>query len=125
MDHLAAVHVGQRFQNLAQQADAGAGVELARRAELVDGQSIDKFHHQIRQAGIGDAPIDQVCDLRMIQTGQELALAAEALFDCGRGQRQRDDLHGGGHQEDSIGAFGEIYGSHAAASQQLHGLPDA
>jgi hypothetical protein len=52
-------------------------------AEAVDGQAADEFHHQVRQAGLGDAAIDQARDFGMIEAGQELALAAEALFDLG------------------------------------------
>ena len=94
-------------------------------AEAVDGQAGDEFHHQVGQAGLGDAAIDQARDLGMIEAGQELALAAEAFFDLGGGQGQRHHLHGRRHAEGSVGALGQINGAHAAASEQLHRLPRA
>ena len=81
MDHVTAMYVGQCVQNLAHQGDAAACVELMGIAEVVDGQSADEFHHQVRQAGLRDAPIDQARDFGMIEPGQKLALAAEAFFD--------------------------------------------
>jgi hypothetical protein len=61
----------------------------------------------------------------MIEAGQELALAAEAFFDLVGGQGQRYHLDGGRHAEGSIGAFGQVDGAHASASEHLHGLPCA
>ena len=55
--------------------------------------------------------------------GQKLALAAEALFDGRRRQRQRDHFHRGYHAKGSIRALGQVHGAHAAAPQQFQRLP--
>ena len=125
MDHVPAMHVGQRLQNLAHQGDAAARVELMGIAEAVDGQAADEFHHQIGQAGLGDAAIDQARDLRMIQAGQELAFAAEALFDLVARPAPAAPPSRPPTSEGAVGAFGQINGAHAAAPEQLHGLPRA
>ena len=105
------------------QRDSVAYAELVLFAIAVDGEAVDELHDEIRKSRAGDAAVDQACDSRMVEAGQELPFAAEAFLHIGRRQRQRHYFNGSRHLESPVGALRQIDDAHTAAAQQACGLP--
>ena len=78
-------------------------------------QAFDIFHHEERLAFGGGAAIEQARDIRMYQTGQNLAFAAQAL-ECVGGWKTTDQLDRDLALIFAIRAFGQIHATHAAVA---------
>ena len=53
-------------------------------AVLVDGRAFDQLHHEVRNAFVGGAAVQQAGDVGMIEAGKNLALVTEAFENRGR-----------------------------------------
>ena len=85
-----------------------------------DLSAVDVLHHDVGQAVLGSAAVEQTGDVGMLQPGQRLPFAAEAVED-------QIGVHAAAHQLDRdlgliliVVAFGEIDGAHAAAAEFAH-----
>ena len=47
-------------------------------AVLVDGKAFDELHHEVRQALVCGAGVEELRDVRVLQAGEDLSLRAEA-----------------------------------------------
>ncbi len=88
-------------------------------AVLVDGCAVDQFHDQIGHSIVGGATIEQAGDVGMVETGQDLALVAEALQDELVVEAATHQLDGNLMLELAIDADGAVDLSHAAAADFL------
>ena len=85
--------------------------------ELRQPQAVDVLHHDVRQTGIGGAAIEQPADVRVLQPGERLTLAAEA-------RENEIGVHARPHQLDRdsgvilvVVALGEKDRAHAASTK--------
>ncbi len=115
MQHEVAVRELHRAADLRDQAHARTQVEPLPVAGLGERGAIDVLHREPRHAGVGEAAVDEVRDVRMAQPRQDLALAQEALVQ-GRAaaahQLQRDLLR------DVVDPLGQVHRAHAALAEQ-------
>ena len=84
----------------------------------VNGNSIDQFHDQVRGAVIVGAPVNQACDVRMIQLCQDLAFVAKAPQEELAADATADQLDGHLELVRSVIAPRTIHGPHATLAQQ-------
>ena len=77
------MHVLHGPAELAEELETLAQVELVEAAVVVDGAARDVVHHEIGQALIRAAGIEQSRDVRMLEPRQNLAFVAKALRDTG------------------------------------------
>ena len=94
-------------------------------AILVQPQAIDVLHHEVGLARVADAAIEETRHVGMLELRQDLALPAEALDSIGSRQVARHHFEGGALGVVAIGALRQVDLAHAAAPQQLAGLPGA
>ena len=67
-------------------------VELVLIAELGQGDSLDQFHHEVRQPRFGGPRVQHLGDVRMVHQGQRLPLGLEAGHDLAGIHPRLDDL---------------------------------
>ena len=91
-----------------------------RPAILVDRQTVDVLHHEIRQALAAGAAVEQPRDVRMLEPGEDLALVSKALQHGVAIHAALDEFDGGAHRELRIVALAKKDGAHAAATQLAH-----
>src|SRR5688572_27560550 len=77
MDDGAAMRVGDGGAGLAKELKPVGYRQRVLVAILVDRQALDVLHDEIRQAVLSGVAIEQACDVRMIETGEDLPLVAE------------------------------------------------
>ena len=87
-------------------------------AKSMDRNSIDVFHHQEGLSLAGDSPIQQPCDQRMVEPGEDLAFEPEPFSEKVGGQGQINQLDGDLLIEIAIRAVSHIDGAHAAAPDE-------
>jgi hypothetical protein len=104
-------------QHLLEEGDTGFQTELEAIAVGVDGFSVDQFHHQKWFAIGRHSAVEQLCDMRMIQAGEDLALGEKPLAMPLPAQRPAQDFDGDVLLELSVIAMGAIDGTHAARAQ--------
>ena len=117
MNHQALMRVLDRRADTEKQLQALSDRRPVRATELVDRRAVDELHHEIRDAAVGGAAVEEARDVRVIQTRENLALPAEALNDSGRVESRAHQL-----QRDlllvlAIGANGREHFAHAAATE--------
>jgi hypothetical protein len=105
-----------RLAHAEEQTEAIGHGELACAAVLVDADAIDVFHDQIGQPFFGRTAVEQPRDLRVLELGQDLALAAESAEQILVAQWRGDDLDRHLLVELVVGACREIHRAHAAAA---------
>ena len=116
MDHERTMGGGDRPAGAEEQLDARAQVEPVGVAVGVDRPAVHVLHREVRQPIVGDAAVEQRGDVRMRETGQDVALGEEAIA-------QRRIEHGRARQLerdqpliDAVGPAGEIHHAHAAVA---------
>jgi hypothetical protein len=67
--------------HLAEQDEAPSDRQAVLVAVAVDRDTLDVLHHEVRQAVVGGAAVEQPRDVRVVDGGQDLALGAEATDD--------------------------------------------
>ena len=72
------VRVRHGGEHVEEEPQAGRDVEGSVVAPAVDRLALDVLEHQVGLAGLGDAGIDQLGDVGVLQTREDRALAAEA-----------------------------------------------
>jgi hypothetical protein len=118
MHHQVGVRMPDRARDLQEQAQPPGQVELAALAPAVDALALHQLDREIGLA-VGRQPgVVEPGDVRMVQGGQDLALARQPLGQPGPapvavGQLQRD-LAALQH----VGALGQPHGRHAAFAEQ-------
>src|SRR5262245_14147598 len=90
----------------------------------IDGDRVagDEFHHEIGQAVLCRAAVYQTRDVRMIERGQDLALAQKSVAHEIRVHPRFDDLDRDSLPELLVVTLGLVNGSHPSPSDQT---PDA
>lgn len=68
--------------DVAEEAEAGFGGEFVVVAKGVDGVAFDILHDKVGSSIFGGTAVEEACDVRMIEGGDDLAFAAEALDDA-------------------------------------------
>src|SRR5215510_8436619 len=93
-------------------------------AMAIDGDrvAVDEFHHEIGQAVLCRAAVRQTRNVRMIERGQDLALAQKSVAHEIRVHPTADDLDRNLLPELLVVTLGLVNGSHPAPSDQT---PDA
>src|SRR5579872_2602288 len=86
--------------------------ELAGLAIVVNRLALDVLHHEVRQAVLGGAAIEQPRNVGMVQAGQYLPLVAEALDDELGVEVAPDELDGDLLTESLVGAGGQVNHTH-------------
>jgi hypothetical protein len=76
--HEAAVGRLHGVGHLQEQVEPRVEVEGVGLGVLGDGEAVDVLHHQVGTAPLGDAPVEEAGDVRMVEAGQHLPLGAEA-----------------------------------------------
>src|SRR5690606_12046896 len=87
-----------------------------------DRGALHVLHHQVRATGVVDAAVDQAGNAGMLETREDLALAAEALQQAWRRPRHlldRRALH-----ESRVVAFSQPDVAHSAGAERADGAPD-
>ncbi len=90
-------------------------------AIAIDRLAVDVFQDEIRLTAGRDAGIDQPRDIRMVQPGEQAALALESLLAARRAgahQREIQQLDRGTPLEAAVGALGEPDRAHAALTDR-------
>ena len=78
--------------HLAEQGEPLGDGEVPLGAEVVDGRALDVVHDEVGQPLLGGPAVEQPCDVRMVEGGQDLTLVAEAPHDVVRVPPELDDL---------------------------------
>lgn len=105
--------------DLQEEVEALGGVEAFLVAPFVDRESIDVLHDDVRAAVVGGAAIEEAGNIGVIEGGDNLPFAAEALEDAVRLHAAVDDFDGDLFVVGFVGAVGEINGTHATAAEGL------
>ena len=82
-----------------------------------DGHSVDVLHDEVELAGGRCTAVDEPCDIRVLQLGQNLPLPAELSSEFGRIWTGFHDLHGHLLAILSVIALSQIHHAHAAFAQ--------
>src|SRR5687768_8169013 len=91
-----------------------------RLAVLVDGQTVDILHHEIREPLAARAAVKKPRDVRMLESREDLALVSKALQHGVAIHAALDEFDGGAHGELRIVALAKKDGTHAATPQLAH-----
>ena len=114
------MRVGHRGADLQEDLQPLIDREATRLAILVDRQTVDVLHHEIREALAARAAVKQPRDVRMLESREDLALVSKALQHGVAIHAALDELDGGAHLELRIVALAKKDGAHAAATQLAH-----
>ena len=117
VDHQVAVGVGDRAADLQVQAHDGVRIERMLVAPAVDALAVDQRHGQPAGAVVGHARVDQGGDVGVVEAGQDLGLAVEALAPGGAQRAQGQDLDRGLLAGHALLAPGAVDHGHAAAAE--------
>jgi len=121
MDHQTLMRELHRPADFLDQAQAVGERQIACAAEFIDRLALDVFHDEIGLAVSRAAAVEQSCDVRMAEIGEDLPLAPYALgrIACRNAAQQLDrDVT----MKTVVGALGEEHGAHAAAADFLDQL---
>ncbi len=105
--------------HLDEEREAFADIQPSGIAVPIDRQSVDVFHDQIGPPVVRGASVVEPGDVGMLESGQDLAFMAETAEDVIGVHAALDQLEGDPLLELSVGAFGMVYGAHAASSDLL------
>ena len=116
------VRIGHRRAHLAKQRKAMLDRRCVAGAVGIDGFAFHQLHHEVGQALLGRAPIEQAGDAGMFEMGQDLPLGSQPLQD-------EVDVEPRAHQLDrhelfvlGIGTARAVHLAHAATPDQLEQL---
>ena len=125
MHHQLPMRERHRIQHLQQQAHPAAHVQRACIAPAIDAFALHPRHHEPRRVVFVHAAVEQAGDVRMLQAGQDLPLAQEALARQRTVQADADALERGFMAVRAVDALDPIDRAHAAAAQHLPDVPRA
>ncbi len=113
------VNVLNRAAERAKQLDTVRNTQSAPFAILEDILAVDAFHHQVELALIRASPVQKTGNVRMAESRQHLALAAEARDEIARLQAGPQDFHRDLLLELPVVALRPVNPAHAAAADFL------
>ena len=87
------------------------------RAVGVDALAVDVFEREVGLAVLGDAGVEQAGDVRVVQRGQDLALARHAFGQPGAAPGTVGQLERHLAALQHVGALGQPHAGHAAAAE--------
>src|SRR5690606_37328493 len=99
------------------QLETGAHAELPRRAMLVERTALYVLERDIRIAGLGEPSIVEARDARVLERGQELALARHSFPQPLANPETARKLQRHGPVDQAVGALGEPDRAHTAAAE--------
>ncbi len=116
-----------RRADVEKDAQAAFEPDFVLAAVLEQRQTLDVFHREIRIAVGGDAAVDEMSDVRVVQTRENLPLAQEAAMHRFRIEPGADELERDALLELAVVALGEPDYAHAAGAEfaQQPPRPDA
>jgi hypothetical protein len=109
------VRVVHRRAHLAKQVQAVADREPAVGTVPIDGRAFDELHHQVRDAVVGLTSVEEARDVRVVERGQDPALAAKTLRMVGARDRA-GQFDGDAPVEVPVGAARQQHQPHATAA---------
>ena len=107
----------------AEQRQSLGDIQRPRITEGIDGFAGDKFEHQVGSALFGRAGVEQTRDVRVIERGENAALAVEAAAQFSRGEFRADQLDGHRLHERTVVTFTTVDRTHSAAAQFVLDAP--
>jgi len=111
------VGVLEGVEELAGEAEAGGEGEAARAAIVEQRGSVHKLEDEVRQVAGADAGVEELGDVGVVEAGEDLLFALEALEQGGGGEGGVEELDGGAHVGLAVDAAGEPDGAHAATAE--------
>ena len=125
----AAVCVGDGVADLQKQLQPGVDAQPLAVGRVGDGRAVDGLEGEVGLAGGRLAAVEQARDGRVLEPGEDGALAQEPLANTRPGERRvgANELERDGLREAAVGSLGEVDAPHAAAAQLVHDAvrPDA
>src|SRR5690349_20725990 len=100
-----------------EQSETRRDVEAVTVAVRRDRQTIDVLHHEIGELSVGRAAVEQLCNVRMAQRGEDLPLGDEAAVQLLGVWAVTQQLDRDLATELAVVALGEIDHAHAAATE--------
>ena len=123
VNHETTVRRVDRIAHRTHQVQARGRRELLVAAVVGDRPPLDVLHHQEGPSVGGDAAVEQTCDVRMLQRGQDPTLLAEALEEDRVVSGPPQELHGAGLFESCIRALDAVDHSHAPRAEPFSQSP--
>ncbi len=120
MHHQVAVGEAHGFANLEKERQAALDRRRRGVAEGGDRFAGDVLHDEVGVARRGAPAVEQPGDVRMLQTGEDLALLFKATPHLAAVTAAADDLDRRLLAELAVGALGEVDGAHPSAPQLAH-----
>ena len=125
MDHQPLMRVLHGRAHLEKQLQPLSGRKAVVVTIRIDPYALDQLHHQVGNAVVSGAAIQQTGDVGMIERGENLALSAEA-FQNKRGiEAAAHQFHGDFLGVLAIRPGGAVHLTHAAMADRLSDLIDA
>ena len=114
MDDQVLMRVADRVADGGKELESAIEREVPCLAVAVDRLAFHELHCEIWESTRGDAAIDETCDARVLEQGEDAALLDEASHDTRGGVL--NELEGHPLVELAISAFAEEHSAHAAAA---------
>lgn len=106
-----------RAQHLSKKHEALIDAKVVVIAVLGDGRAFDVLEGEIGLPVFGKAGVEQLRDVRVIQTREDLALAGHALAHRSSHQHRMDELQRDPSREEPIDPLGEPNRAHASLAK--------
>ena len=113
----ARVRMSDRARHLQEQPQPGRHIERLARAVGVDALAFDVLQREIRLTVGREAGVVQPRDVRVLECGEDLALARQALAELGAPRHQARQLERHLAPLQHVGAFGQPHLAHAAFAE--------
>lgn len=114
------MHVLNGGADLAEQPHTIAKGKLPLCAVLVNTRALDEIHREKRQAVVSNSPIQELCDVRVIERCQNLALVTKPFQELSSSDSRLDYFDRNTLSERVIIPYGEIDSAHTTGAD----LPD-
>ncbi|HRD98964.1 MAG TPA: hypothetical protein PLA97_21505 [Rubrivivax sp.] len=118
------VRVAHRTAHLFEQGQHRFQIQPPIAAIAVQRVTLDVFHHQVGSSGRCGAAVQQPCDVRVVQLGQDLPFVRELGQRCFAAEAAQQ-LDGGTLFVQSVAALGQHHPAHAAAAELAAQRPRA
>ena len=123
--HETRVREAHRTTNLGEEPQAVVDGETVRGAVAINRIAFHQLHRKPRGAVGGESAVYQPRNLRMVERGEDLPLALEALQDLLGVHPAADELECDLLREGAVHPFGEVDGAHAAVAEFANNAPGA